>query len=153
MSKGRSTVQGKQGLCNNGTENASPNLPTGEKKANESTLINVLSFTADKIVSTAAASSIVGEKMSSEGVTVFPVSSVSVGFAGGGADIIQKSGKQRQNPAGAGAKLTKNPSAFVVIKNGRVRIVSASENRLGAGISEALGAAADGIKKLLSAKK
>ena len=62
-----------------------------------------------------------------DGITLIPVSKVSFGFAGGGTDFQTKySGNGKQDPfgggTGAGVKVT--PVAFVVIKDGSVRIMN-----------------------------
>ncbi len=121
--------------------------------SNESTLIKVLSFTADRISSLASESSVVGDAMSADGATVFPVSSVSVGFAGGGADVVTKKGKSGSSPAGTGAKLELHPSCFVVIRDGRVKIVSAERKGPAPAVSETAELAAGAIKSLMSLKK
>ncbi len=87
-------------------------------------LIKVLSFTAEKTKELADANSVLGEKIEFGDVTVIPVSKLSVGFAGGGADVTDVSKKKRQNPAGAGAKVSLIPMSFLVISGKDVDVVS-----------------------------
>ena len=86
------------------------------------TLMEVLAFTAAEARSLADANGVLGEPVDIDGVTVIPVSKVSVGFAGGGADI--KSEKKSQSPAGVGAHVTLTPVTFLVIQEGRVERVT-----------------------------
>lgn len=101
---------------NNETNNASAKTPTS--------LIKVLSFTAEKTKELADANSIIGEKIELDGITVIPVSKLSVGFAGGGADVTDASKKKKQNPAGAGAKVSLIPMSFLVISGKDVDVIS-----------------------------
>ncbi len=87
------------------------------------TLMKVLSFTADKTMELANANSVVGERIEVDGITVIPVSKVSVGFAGGGADVRNVGKKLSQNPAGAGAKVSVTPMTFLVVKDGDARLI------------------------------
>ena len=86
------------------------------------TLMEVLAFTAAEARSLADANGVLGEPVVIDGVTVIPVSKVSVGFAGGGADI--KSEKKSQSPAGVGARVTLTPVTFLVFKEGRVQQIT-----------------------------
>lgn len=71
---------------------------------------------------------VIGEPIvTTDGVTLIPVSKVSFGFASGGTDFASKNVKEGQkNPfgggSGAGVKIA--PQAFVVIKDGHVRIMN-----------------------------
>lgn len=73
-------------------------------------------------------STVIGEPITTpDGITLIPVSKVSFGFASGGSDFTGKNQKDgAKNPfgggSGAGAKIV--PMAFVVIKDGFVRIMN-----------------------------
>ena len=95
-----------------------------EVKKPESTLLRVLSFTAEQTLRLADANTVLGDRFELDGITVIPVSKVSAGFAGGGADVNDVGRKKRQNPAGAGAKITRTPMSFLVVKDGQVRVLS-----------------------------
>ena len=61
-----------------------------------------------------------------EGVTIIPVSTVKVGYAGGGSDFATKhhpAGKDNSFGGGAGASVTVTPTAFLVIKGESVRVL------------------------------
>lgn len=88
------------------------------------TLMEILSFTAEQTRSLADANGVLGEPLVIDGATVIPVSRVSAGFAGGGADIRNE--KKSQTPAGVGARVTLTPVTFLVFKDGQVRQISVS---------------------------
>ena len=86
-------------------------------------LPNMLDSTIAKIREMVDVNSVVGEPITTpDGVTIIPVSKVSVGFGGGGSDFSTKNG---DNPfgggVGAGVKVT--PVAFLIIKEGSVRML------------------------------
>ena len=110
-------------------------------------LMEVLSFTADKTMELANANSVMGERIEVDGITVIPVSKVSAGFAGGGADIRNADKKRTQNPAGAGAKVSVTPMTFLVIKEGDARLISVNAKE--AGSEGWILAAVEQFKKLI----
>lgn len=60
-----------------------------------------------------------------DGVTLIPVSSVSIGFASGGSDFQTKQGGQNVPfGGGAGAAVKVTPSAFIVVKDGNTRVIN-----------------------------
>ena len=66
-----------------------------------------------------------------DGVTLIPVSKVSFGFASGGSDFASKNQKDGGDNAfggGSGAGVTITPTAFVIIKDGSVRLLSVEGN-------------------------
>lgn len=71
---------------------------------------------------------VVGEPITTpDGIMMIPVSCVSFGFGSGGTDFTTKNQKDTQkNPfgAGAGAGVKIHPVAFVVVKDGNVRIMN-----------------------------
>lgn len=91
---------------------------------NGSILTASLEFTLEKLIQLADANSVLGERIEIDGMTVIPVSKVSVGFAGGGADVSDATKKKKQNPAGTGGKVTLTPMTFLVIKDGRAEILN-----------------------------
>ena len=89
-------------------------------------LPNMLENTIAKIREMVDANSVVGEAITTaDGVTIIPISKVSVGFAGAGSDYVSKNPNKQENPfgggAGGGVKVT--PIAFLVIKEGSVRML------------------------------
>ena len=89
-------------------------------------LPNMLDSTIAKIREMVDVNSVVGDPITTaDGVTIIPVSKVSVGFGGGGSDFVSKNVNRHENPfgggVGAGVKVT--PVAFLVIKEGNVRMI------------------------------
>ncbi len=90
------------------------------------TLPNMLENTIAKIREMVDVNSVVGDPITTaDGVTIIPVSKVSVGFGGGGSDFVSKNANKQENPfgggAGGGVKVT--PIAFLIIKEGSVRML------------------------------
>ena len=86
-------------------------------------LPNMLDNTIAKIREMVDVNSVIGDPITTpDGVTIIPVSKVSVGFGGGGSDFATKNG---DNPfgggVGAGVKVT--PIAFLIVKEGSVRMI------------------------------
>jgi len=89
-------------------------------------LPNMLDNTIERIKQMVDVNSVVGEPITTtDGVTIIPISKVSVGFGGGGSDFVSKHPNHGENPFGggvcAGVKVT--PIAFLIIKEGNVRMV------------------------------
>jgi len=89
-------------------------------------LPNMLDSTIAKIREMVDVNSVIGDPITTpDGVTIIPISKVSVGFGGGGSDFVAKNGNQQDNPfgggVGAGVKVT--PIAFLIVKEGNVRML------------------------------
>jgi len=88
-------------------------------------LPNMLESTIAKIREMLDANSVVGQPIVVDGVTIIPISKISVGLGGGGSDYVSKHPNAQENPfgggVGAGAKVT--PVAFLIIKDGNTRMV------------------------------
>lgn len=89
-------------------------------------LPNMLENTIAKVREMVDANSVVGEPIvTGDGVTIIPISKISVGLGGGGSDFVSKHPNQRENPfgggVGAGVKVT--PVAFLIVKDGNVRML------------------------------
>jgi len=102
---------------NNGTE-------VKNKTTAAENLMNLMSFTADKVLEMADANSVLGDKIYSEGMVIIPISKISAGFAGGGANIVNATAKKSSTPAGSGAKVTVTPMSFLVINNGEAKVIA-----------------------------
>ncbi len=90
------------------------------------TLPNMLENTIAKIREMVDVNSVIGDPITTaDGITIIPVSKVSVGFAGGGSDYVSRNANKQENPfgggAGGGVKVT--PIAFLVIREGNVRML------------------------------
>lgn len=89
-------------------------------------LPNMLDKTISRIREMVDANTVVGNPIvTGDGITIIPVSTISVGVGGGGSDFVSKNVNKHENPfgggAGGGVKVT--PVAFVVISNGSVRVL------------------------------
>lgn len=90
------------------------------------TLPNMLENTISKIREMVDVNSVIGTPITTaDGVTIIPVSKVSVGFGGGGSDFVSKNANNKENPfgggAGGGVKVT--PICFLIVKDGAVRMM------------------------------
>lgn len=89
-------------------------------------LPNMLENTISKIREMVSSNSVVGEPIVvGNDVTIIPISKISIGLGGGGSDFVSKNQNQNDNPfgggVGAGVKVT--PVAFLIIKDGNVRML------------------------------
>ncbi len=87
-------------------------------------LPNMLENTMAKIREMVDANSVVGEPITTGDVTIVPISKISIGFGGGGSDFATKNSHEQENfggGVGAGVKVT--PVAFIIIKDGNVRML------------------------------
>ena len=89
-------------------------------------LPNMLENTIAKIREMVDVNSVVGDPITTpDGVTIIPISKVSVGFGGGGSDFVSRNVNKQENPfgggAGGGVKVT--PIAFLIVKDGNVRML------------------------------
>ena len=86
------------------------------------TLPNMLENTIAKIREMVDVNSVIGDPITTpDGVTIIPVSKVSVGFGGGGSDYAKSSHDAFGGGAGGGMSVT--PICFLVVHNGNVRMM------------------------------
>ena len=93
-----------------------------------------------------------------DGVTLIPVSKVSFGFASGGSDFAskhQKDGGDNAFGGGSGAGVTITPSAFLIVKNGDVRLLPVEGNSTDPvmKIIDSIPVIFDKVKELIPEKK
>ena len=89
-------------------------------------LPNMLENTIAKIREMVDANSVVGTPITTaDGVTIIPISNISVGLGGGGSDFVSKNMNHHENPfgGGVGAGIKVTPVAFLIIKEGSVRML------------------------------
>lgn len=89
-------------------------------------LPNMLDSTIAKIREMVDVNSVVGEAITTaDGVTIIPISKISVGLGGGGSDFVSKNVNHHENPfgGGVGAGIKVTPVAFLIIKEGNVRML------------------------------
>lgn len=98
--------------------------------ANENKLQEIIRTSLESIRSMIDASTVIGDPIATEaGVTIIPVSKVSLGYASGGLDYNGKNHPTPQNfGAGGGTGLTIAPVGFLVIKNdGSVEMINVGQ--------------------------
>lgn len=88
-------------------------------------LPNMLDSTISKIREMVDANSVVGQPIvTPDGVTIIPISRISIGLGGGGLDAeAKKAGAENPFGGGVGAGVRVAPVAFLVIKEGSVRVL------------------------------
>ena len=89
-------------------------------------LSDMMTNTMSKIKDMIDVNTVVGSPITTpDGVTIVPVSKVSVGFGGGGSDFTTKNAGSGEMPfgggVGGGVKMT--PICFLIVKDGNVRMM------------------------------
>lgn len=98
--------------------------------ANENKLQEIIRTSLESIRSMIDASTVIGDPIATEaGVTIIPVSKVSLGYASGGLDYNGKNHPTPQNfGAGGGTGLTIAPVGFLIIKkDGTVEMINVGQ--------------------------
>ena len=93
---------------------------------NKNPVGDLMGETMAKIREMVDVNTVVGEPIQAEGVTILPISKVSVGFASGGTDLALKNQKSDTNNAfggAGGASVKVTPVAFLVIREDNVRLL------------------------------
>ena len=87
-------------------------------------LPNMLQETIAKIRELVDVNNVIGEPITTpDGVTIIPVSKVSVGFGGGGSDFVNKNAGENPFGGGVGGGVKVTPICFLVVKDGNVRML------------------------------
>ena len=90
------------------------------------TLSNMIENTLSKVKEMISVNDVVGTPITTaDGVTIIPISKVSVGFGGGGSDFVSKNPNKQENPfgGGVGGGVNVTPVAFIIIKGDSVRMM------------------------------
>lgn len=119
-------------------------------------LPNMLESTIQKIREMVDVNSVIGTPIQTpDGVTIIPVSKVSVGFGGGGSDFANKNGSENPFGGGAGGGVKVTPICFLIIRDGNVRMLGVPEpaNTTADRIVEMLPDTLDKLTAYLDAKK
>ena len=88
----------------------------------ETPVNKIMENTLEKMRQMVDTSTIIGEPMVTGTTTLIPVSKVSYGFTSGGTDLPSKQ-NQELFAGGGGGGLTITPDAFIVIENGKCRMM------------------------------
>ena len=91
-------------------------------KETKHTLVEVLESAVDKATDLCRENPVMDQPTNADGITVVPVSKVSIGIAGG-AGTGKKKGSA---PAGTGISVSRTPLSLVVIKDGNVELMNAA---------------------------
>ena len=87
-----------------------------------SSLNDVMNQTMAKMKELVDVNTVIGNPITTpDGVTIIPVSKVSVGFGGGGSDYAKSSKDAFGGGAGGGMSVT--PICFLIVSNGNVRMM------------------------------
>ena len=87
-------------------------------------LPNMLETTIQKIREMVDVNSVIGEPIqTNDGVTIIPVSKVSVGFGGGGSDFVNSKGGENPFGGGVGGGVKVTPLCFLIVQDGNVRMM------------------------------
>lgn len=87
-----------------------------------------MGISMEKIRSLVDSNTIIGDPIScGDGVTVIPVSKISVGFASGGSDLPTRTQKD-YFAGGAGGGMSVKPVGFLVVKGGDVQLMQLTLN-------------------------
>ena len=87
-------------------------------------LNNMLNDTISKIREMVDVNNVIGEPITTpDGVTLIPVSKVSVGFGGGGSDFATKNAANNSYGGGVGGGVKVTPICFLIVKDGNVRMM------------------------------
>lgn len=119
----------------------------------ETPVNKIMENTLEKMREMVDVSTIIGEPMVTGDTTLIPVSKVTYGFASGGTDLPSKQNAEIFGGGGGGG-ITISPVAFIVIQNGKVRMMqidnyTSSADRAIAMIPELV----DQVSQLLKSKE
>ena len=91
-------------------------------------LPNMLENTIQKIREMVDVNSVIGAPINTpDGVTIIPVSKVSVGFGGGGSEFNGKANGENPFGGGVGGGVKVTPICFLIVKDGNVRMMPVAE--------------------------
>ena len=119
-------------------------------------LPNMLESTIQKIREMVDVNSVIGQPITPpDGVTIIPVSKVSVGFGGGGSDFVNNKGGENPFGGGVGGGVSVTPICFLIVSNGNVRMmpVAAPANTTADRIVEMVPDTIDKLTAYLDSKK
>ena len=89
----------------------------------ESNISSIMDTTMEKLRTVVDSETIIGKPIEVGSITIIPVSKVSFGLASGGSEFPSKNSNAKMFGGGSGAGVTVSPIAFMVIKDGNVKMV------------------------------
>lgn len=91
-------------------------------------LPGMLESTIQKIKEMVDVNSVIGTPITTpDGVTIIPVSKISIGLGGGGSDFVSSKGGENPFGGGVGAGVKVTPVCFLVVQNGAVRMIPVAQ--------------------------
>lgn len=100
-----------------------------QNEKQKSKINEMMGITMEKLREMGDVKTIIGDPITTGDTTIIPVSKVSYGFASGGSDLPAKQNPKDLFGGGAGAGVTVQPIAFLVInKEGNVRLIQITES-------------------------
>lgn len=91
-------------------------------------LPNMLETTMQKIREMVDVNSVIGQPITTpDGVTIIPVSKVSVGFGGAGSELGAKGNAEMPFGGGVGGGVKVTPVCFLIVKDGAVRMMPVAQ--------------------------
>lgn len=93
-------------------------------------LSEMMTSTMAKIHDMIDVNTVIGEPITAGGVTVIPVTKVSIGYGGGGSDYATRNYPANRDNAfggGLGAGVTITPIAFLIVRGDNVRLLPVAE--------------------------
>ena len=124
-----------------------------ENKNVKSSAVNIIDHTMDSLKELLGTNAVLGEKIEKDGMTIIPVSKISVGFAGGGADMTDAKKQKKQNPAGTGGKVSVTPLTFLVIDKDGARLLNITAAHKPSTVEQIIGAVFDKLKEMKTKKE
>ena len=117
---------------------------------------DLMGVTMEKIRDMVDVQTIIGDPIVvSDTVTIIPVSKVSYGFASGGSDLPAKSTPKDLFGGGAGAGVSIQPVAFLVVKDGVTRVMPVAIPAMGTAdrVIEMIPQVMDRVESFIDKKK
>lgn len=106
----------------------------------------LMDVTLDKIKKMVDANTIIGNPINmADGTLILPISKVTFGFASGGSDFPSKTNRDLFG-GGGGAGVSISPIAFLVVKEGNVRMIQLADTSNG--VDRAIGMMPDMVDKI-----
>lgn len=92
----------------------------------------MMDVTLEKIRQMVDSNTIIGNPIvTADGTTILPVSHVTFGFVSGGSDFVSSRAPKDLFGGGSGAGVTISPIAFLVLKDGNVRLLQLADKKSG----------------------
>ena len=97
-----------------------------ENKEIKNPIGDLMQTTMDNVKSMLKVDTVVGDPIyTPDGITLVPISQISVGFGGGGVELnSKKTGDERPYGGGNATGVKINPIGFLVIKDGVIRMIN-----------------------------